>query len=209
MSSTFTGKDIGAAARRVAKAYVAEAERFNRLDAAGGDGDMGTTLFTVSKAILADMEPFAEDVSKAFMRLAKIISKHSGSSLSAVIMTGLITLSLKTRGQRDTEYADLSALLTEALTSMQQRSKAPLGSKTVLDGLHAVCEAVKGGGDARQVGQAAHEAAIETLAAYREKPAMIGRLRLEPSKGVGLDDPGMVALEVGIAAMIDAEPTQT
>ncbi|AXS40069.1 DAK2 domain-containing protein [Breoghania sp. L-A4] len=209
MSKSFNGKDIGAAAQRVAEAFVANTERFNKLDAAGGDGDMGTTLSTVSKAILADIAPYGDDVSEAFMRLAKIISKHSGSSLSAVMMTGLMTLSMKTKGQKCADYLDLDALLAEALTAMRQRSKAQLGSKTVLDGVHAISQAVKGLEDAHQVARAAHGAAAETLTAFRDKPAIMGRLRLEPSKGVGSDDPGMVALDVGVAAMTHSAPTYT
>ncbi len=51
MSASISSTAIEAAARHVAETLIAEASEFNRLDAAGGDGDMGTTLATVGRAI--------------------------------------------------------------------------------------------------------------------------------------------------------------
>ena len=75
------------------------------------------------------------------------------------------------------------------------RGGASLGDKTVLDGLHAVATALAASPeteDARQVASAASHAALE---AFRDKPNRIGRARMFADKTIGLDDPGMVALQ--------------
>jgi phosphoenolpyruvate---glycerone phosphotransferase subunit DhaL len=207
MAGAMTGPDIAAAARRVAEALIANAERFNALDAAGGDGDMGTTLAMVSRGLLAEREPGAEDVGEALMRVAKVIARISGSSLSAVVMTGLMAMSKACSGKAEVAWADLPALLETALETMQARSRARLGDKTVLDGIAHIAEALRGAETAGQAGAAAEAATQDALAAFCDRPAVVGRLRLEPAKGVGTDDPGMVALAVAISAM--ANPVAT
>lgn len=83
--------------------------------------------------------------------------------------------------------------LESALGAMQLRSRAQFGDKTILDGLRAVIEACRSAADMDDLGTRAATAA-RAVAAYRDKPSQIGRARLAEGRGIGLDDPGMVAL---------------
>lgn len=201
MAITFGGTDIGVATLRAAQALIENKDRFNKLDAAGGDGDMGTTLATVSRALLADDAPYPKDVGESLMRIAKTISRTSGSSLSAVVMTGLVVLAKAWSSKSEVGWSELAPALSKAVEVMQMRSKARLGDKTVLDGIALIAVSVAGLSTTDEVSAAAAHATAQALAKFRGSPAVIGRLRLEPSKGVGTDDPGMVALQVTVAAM--------
>ncbi|WP_292231778.1 DAK2 domain-containing protein [Mesorhizobium sp.] len=201
MTTVFTGTDVGAAIRRVALALVESKDRFNKLDAAGGDGDMGTTLATVSLALLADETIYPNDVGESLMRIAKTIARTSGSSLSAVVMTGLITLGKTWSAKHDVAWIEMAPALSNALETMQARSKARPGDKTVLDGIARVARNIEGISTAEKMSATAQQATADALAEFRSCPAIIGRLRLEPSKGIGSDDPGMVALHVAVSAM--------
>lgn len=201
MAAAFTGMDIGGATLRAAQALIENKDRFNKLDAAGGDGDMGTTLATVSQALLADEAPYPGDVGESLMRIARTISKTSGSSLSAVVMTGLMALGKSWSSKPEVGWIELAPALSNALETMQLRSKARLGDKTVLDGVALIAGSVAGLSTTDEVSAAAAHATAQALAEFRDSPAVIGRLRLEPSKGVGADDPGMVALQVAVSAM--------
>lgn len=201
MATVFTGMDVGAAMRRVALALVESKDRFNKLDAAGGDGDMGTTLATVSQALLADETSYPDDVGESLMRIAKTIARTSGSSLSAVVMTGLIKLGKTWSSKDEVAWIEMAPALSNAVETMQARSKARLGDKTVLDGIARVARNIEGISTAEKMRATAQQATADALAEFRSCPAIIGRLRLEPSKGVGTDDPGMVALHVAVSAM--------
>ncbi|WP_292392897.1 DAK2 domain-containing protein [Mesorhizobium sp.] len=201
MATVFTGTDVGAAMWRVALALVESKDRFNKLDAAGGDGDMGTTLATVSQALLADNSLYSDDVGESLMRIAKTIARTSGSSLSAVVMTGLITLGKTWAAKHEVAWIEMAPALSNALETMQARSKARLGDKTVLDGIARVARNIEGISTAEKMSVTAQQAAADALAEFRRCPAIVGRLRLEPSKGVGTDDPGMVAFYVTVLAM--------
>jgi dihydroxyacetone kinase len=196
-----TPEGITQASLRAASVFIAHRDRFNALDAAGGDGDMGPTLATVSQAIIDDAAPSPQTVGAAFGNLARIIAKTSGSSLSAVAMTGLMALARSTEGRDHVPWSEVSALLDQALTSMQKRSKAVLGDKTVLDGLSHIAIATHDVNDALGFARAACDAVERALAHFRPRPAAIGRMRLEPDKGVGRDDPGMIALAELVAAV--------
>ncbi|WP_189349949.1 DAK2 domain-containing protein [Mesorhizobium sp. M1E.F.Ca.ET.045.02.1.1] len=201
MATVFTGTDVGAAMRRVALVLVASKDRFNKLDAAGGDGDMGTTLATVSQALLADKTLYSDDVGESLMWIAKTIARTSGSSLSAVVMTGLITLGKTWAAKHEVAWIEMAPALSNAVETMQARSKARLGDKTVLDGIARVAKNIEGISTAENMRATAQQATTDALAEFRSRPAIMGRLRLDPSKGVGTDDPGMVALHVAVSAM--------
>jgi dihydroxyacetone kinase-like protein len=68
----------------------------------------------------------------------------------------------------------------------------------VLDGLQAVATALAAAPndaddtDARRVASDASRAALD---AFRNKPNRIGRARMFADKTIGMDDPGMVALQ--------------
>lgn len=87
MSSTLSSADVYAAVLRVCRMIEEQEAAFNRLDANTGDGDMGSTLRIVASAIAADTSPPPADLGQALGRLAMVVAKTSGSSLSAVIMT--------------------------------------------------------------------------------------------------------------------------
>lgn len=196
MPELITSATIEMSARELANTLISHTAAFNKLDAAGGDGDMGTTLASISRALLADTDVFPADIAHSFLRLVKIISKTSGSSLSAVIMTGLMAMAKQTSGQTELGWQEFSALIGEAIGVMQTRSKARLGDKTILDGLAAIAEATSSCKDGVEFATKASAAATNALKSFHERPALIGRLRLETGKGIGHDDPGMVALEV-------------
>jgi dihydroxyacetone kinase-like protein len=92
-----------------------------------------------------------------------------------------------------------------AVAEMRARSKAKTGDKTILDAIGSVAAATQMCGDAQAWSENARQAVAETIAQFRERPAVIGRLRLAPNQGLGHDDPGMVAFQVALEAMSGAE----
>ena len=77
---------------------------------------------------------------------------------------------------------------------MQQRGKAELGGKTVLDSLDAIAQATAGLLEPGEVARAAGEAARQSMEAFRDKPATVGRARIFADKSRTMYDPGMLAM---------------
>jgi dihydroxyacetone kinase-like protein len=204
VTKALTSRKLDGAVRRVCRMLDARAAEFNKRDAATGDGDMGSTLQTVARAILADGALFPDDLGEAFGRLAMTFAKTSGSSLSAVLMTGLMSLSRQLAARTESTAAEFVAMMTVALDAMQLRSKAAFGDKTILDGIKAVLAAAEGAESFTELGKRARSAAETALLEFRDRPARIGRARLASHQGVDLDDPGMAVL-LEIVAVISGD----
>lgn len=186
-----TVDDLRAAARRLETAMEAEADALNTADGALGDGDLGITMRSGSRAMAAAADDLPEDFGMALMGCAQALTKASSSSYGTLLATGLMAAAKETRGRDGVEPGELSALLVAARDKMMARGKAELGGKTVLDSLDAMAAALDGAEDPAAAAVAAAEGA---QAAFRDKRATVGRARIFADRSVGLDDPGMLAM---------------
>ena len=85
---------------------------------------------------------------------------------------------------------------------MQARGKAELGGKTVLDSLDAVVSATADKQAEQDVATAAADAVDNALESFRDKQATIGRARMFGEKTIGMDDPGMLAMQTIVKALV-------
>lgn len=201
MSTVVSAADVQVAVLRVCQMIEEREAVFNQLDANTGDGDMGSTLQIVAKAIMANGPSESADLGHAFARMAMVVARTSGSSLSAVIMTGLVSASKSLAGRDVVGVGDFHDVLVSALAAMQARSRARFDDKTILDGIRAITLATAVSADFQTFGRSAVAASTAALAEFRGKPCRIGRARLSSEGGVGIDDPGMVFLRDAVAAM--------
>lgn len=186
-----TVADLRAASLRLKDAMEAEADALNSADGALGDGDLGITMRSGSRAVAEKAPDLPDDFGMALMACAQAFMKVSSSSYGTLLATGLMAAAKETKGRDAINAADLPGLLHAARDKMMARGKAELGGKTVLDSLDAIATALKG---AKDPSAAAVAAAHDAQIAFRDKPATIGRARIFAEKSVGMDDPGMLAM---------------
>jgi dihydroxyacetone kinase-like protein len=178
---------------RLAAHLESSAEELNGLDAQLGDGDLGVTMVRGGRQLLEIREELPDDWGMALLKCAQAFTKTSGSSYGTILATGLMAMAKQKKGQAEMDAAEWAGLLKLALEAMQQRGKAELGQKTVLDPLSA----------AQKKLESAPEASLpdligvvqQTIDDFRDKPCQIGRARIFQDKSIGLDDPGMVAFK--------------
>jgi len=192
---------------RVTRQLEACSNELNDLDAKLGDGDMGTTLATISRALRPEMENLPDDIGACLSRVVRVIGRTSGSSLSAVVMTGFHRVAKATRGQASIPWPELAELIELGVNAMQERGGAKLGDKSVLDGLAAIAKALAKEIDHTAFASVAEAAVAQAIAEYRDKPSRIGRARLAGDRSIGQDDPGMVALMRIIEAIRSTDHT--
>ncbi len=189
---------------RLTTAMDAAFDRLNAADAALGDGDLGVTM-SRGMALVSEAAPtLPEDLGAALLRCAQAFTKSSGSSYGTLLATGLMAMAKATKGRTELDVADLAPLVAAARDAMMARGKAALGGKTVLDSLDAVAGALDGESDPAAAADAAVRAARGALDAFRDRPATVGRARIFAEKSRGMDDPGMLAMALIVAALADA-----
>ena len=183
-----------AAISRLASTMESEAAALNEIDGALGDGDLGITMTRGMQAVSAGVGEMPAELGQALLKCAQAFTKTSGSSYGTLFATGLMAGAKALKGRESFKAAEVSDLIAAARDAMQQRGKAELGGKTVLDSLEAMAKATAGLSDPGEVARAAREAAREAMKAFKDKPATVGRARIFAEKSRTMLDPGMLAM---------------
>lgn len=189
---TITHDTLLAAIDRITAAMERDFDMLNAADGALGDGDLGVTMARGMRAITAMKHDLPDDIGMALFQCAQAFTKSSGSSYGTLMATGLMSAAKSLRGSQVIEPADIPDLIAGARDKMQERGKAELGGKTVLDSLDYIARATAEGDDKAH---AAAQAVDKALDEFRDKPATVGRARIFGDKSIGMDDPGMLAMQ--------------
>jgi phosphoenolpyruvate---glycerone phosphotransferase subunit DhaL len=195
MAATITTESIRRAVGCLKEKMDACAAELNELDGALGDGDLGVTMTRAAQRLLDDRPNLPEDVGMALFQCAQAFTRVTASTFGTLLATGLMAAAKATRGQTAVPWTEVSPLLAAALKAMSERGKGQLGDKTVLDTVEAVRAATEGLEEPALLVAAANRAVEATLAEFRERPFRQGRARIFGDKGLGRDDPGMVAFK--------------
>jgi dihydroxyacetone kinase len=192
MSNEMTAASIHWAMSRIKVTILAHADELNALDGAIGDGDLGVTLCRAVERFNNPPSP-GNDVGMALLDYAKLFSGTVGSTYGTLIATGLMAAAKQTKGRISVPWSEVSSLLGGARAAMAARGKSQLGDKTVLDVLESARIATESVGEPEKLGPVAVEAVKRTIVDFRMRTFRQGRARVFGEKGIGLDDPGMIA----------------
>jgi dihydroxyacetone kinase-like protein len=195
MPEAFTTESLRGALGRLKEKMAACAGELNELDAALGDGDLGVNLNRAADRLLEDLPNLPDDVGMALLRCAQAFTRVSASTYGTLLATGLMAAAKSTKGRTAVPWTEISGLLGAALKAMSDRGKGQLGDKTVLDALEAARRATEGLSDPADMVAAARAAVAAAIAQVRDRPFRQGRARIFGAKGLGRDDPGMIAFE--------------
>lgn len=188
--------ELQRALRSIAVHLASAEDELNSLDAVLGDGDCGSTVATMARGIALEVDALPSDLGDALKRIADVLGRVSGSSLSGVLMAGLLRAGSVLKGRSEILEGEMSNAIVESMAAMSARGGAKLGDKSILDGMATIVGAL---GQQVSSGEPpaarADEALAATLAHFRSKPCRIGRARVAGERSIGRDDPGMVALK--------------
>ncbi len=199
--SALTTEALKSGLRRVAAKLEDSADDLNAADAKLGDGDLGVTMQRGARGLMEEVDALPADVGMALMKCAQAFTRISGSSYGTLLATGLMSAAKACKGREAVPWSETSALVGGAIEAMIARGKGALGEKTVLDALEEVRRATDGLEDSAALLEAANHAVAEALDGFRDQPAKQGRARMFGDKSIGLDDPGMLALQCLIGGL--------
>lgn len=201
------GSEVVQAMRRVADALEGQRETLQRLDQASGDGDLGITAGKIAAALrtYAAVEP-GEDLGQYIGAAGLAVNKAASSTLGTLLATALLRAGKEAKGLAELEAQNLAAMLSAADQGIQERGKARVGDKTIVDALHPAAEAFqaalaagKGPAEAGAALLAAAEAGRDAVTPLRSK---IGRASWQGERTEGQVDPGCEALVMIMRAVI-------
>jgi dihydroxyacetone kinase-like protein len=214
MPKQITEADVTGAIERVAARLLELRDDLNRLDAAVGDGDMGITMAKGGSAVREYVSANAPDgdLGRYLFGLGRAFNNAAPSTMGTLVATALMRAGREARGEAALDGETLAKMLLAADAGVQERGKAKLGDKTVVDALHPAATAFS---TAIQGGQGLEAASTAMLSAAREGRdaaipwrSKIGRASWVGERTEGQPDPGTVLLVEILETILGAEHSE-
>lgn len=180
------------------KVFAENRQQLTDLDAAVGDGDLGISLergFTAVQAELTAKPP--ADLRAVFQSVATTLIKTMGGTSGPLLGTFFLRAGATCADKSELAPADVVALFQAGVDGLQQRGKAVLGDKTMLDALlpamDAMRAALEAGSELKEIleqGAAAAEAGMRATVSLQARK---GRASYLGERSIGHQDAGATA----------------
>ena len=138
--------ELSTALEKVAVALELNSKKFEDLDAAAGDADLGITARKIAEGIRAANASLSGDLKSDLMLVGKEISKFAPSTFGTLFATGFIRASAVVSADDDA-LVNTRKSFQAAFDGISARGKAALGERTLLDALHPAIEALNSAKD--------------------------------------------------------------
>ena len=181
-------------------------EMLTRADQAIGDGDHGIGMARGFQAAGEKLRatPFA-NLDELLKAIGLALLNSIGGASGAVFGTFFLSGGKGLTGRQTFDSAALARLLADGLQAVQQRGKAPLGSKTMVDAL-APAAAKAANMATAPLGEAlaaVAEAAREGMEASKGLVATVGKAKSLGERSLGFADPGAVSTYLILKSMAE------
>jgi dihydroxyacetone kinase-like protein len=133
---------LTAALQAAATAAVDHADELNRLDGNAGDGDLGVTMATGARAVLAVLAGLESASPVETLRTCgATLAREAPSTSGTLVATGLLRAARAGGEGWEDDAGTLARLLAAARDGIAERGKASPGEKTMLDALGPAVDA--------------------------------------------------------------------
>lgn len=180
------------------KVFAENRQQLTDLDAAVGDGDLGISLdrgFTAVQLELSAKPP--ADLRAVFQSVATTLIRVMGGTSGPLLGTFFLRAGATCADKSELAPADVVALFQAGVEGLQQRGKAVLGDKTMLDAflpaidaMRAALEAGSGLGEILERGAAAAEGGMRATISLQARK---GRASYLGERSIGHQDAGATA----------------
>ena len=193
--STIGADAVRRALRRAADVLDREAGTLAELDRAIGDGDLGITAEKMAVALRRHAETdVGDDLGRHLIAGGMAVNRDAPSTFGTLAATAMMRAGKVASGQDRLEPATLAEMLQAAQTGIEERGKARLGDKTVLDALHPAAQAfareIEAGRDLPAAARAMRDAARQGMNDVTNARSRRGRAGWIGERTEGKVDPG-------------------
>lgn len=208
MADTIQGQAVADALLRASNALNENSTYLTELDQALGDGDTGITLGKIATALIDYIASNSvDDIGNYLAKAGMAANKAAPSTLGTLLATALMRAGKEVKGQSELSVQDLVTMFNAADEGIQQRGKAQLGDKTIVDAIHpasvAFGEAVAEGLSLEEAGQRALQAAREGRDRVTPLRSQIGRASWVGERTEGKVDPGCEAFVIVLSTIVE------
>jgi len=193
--TTITSADLLAVLAKMATDMEAQKDYLCALDGAMGDGDQGVTMaigFGAVRKVLDSLKD--QDIETIITKCGLAFNATAASTIGALLAIACMRGGREAKGQHEIGLADVGRMLEAAQLGIQERGKAQVGDKTVLDALAPTVAALKAAAatgtplvEALKQSLAAAEAGVKATIPMKSK---MGRAAWIAERSVGHQDPG-------------------
>jgi phosphoenolpyruvate---glycerone phosphotransferase subunit DhaL len=180
------------------RVFADNRQQLTELDSAVGDGDFGISLdrgFTAVQKELSANPP--ADLRSLFQSVANVLIRTMGGTSGPLLGTFFLRAGTASAGKSELSPADVVAVFQAGVDGIQQRGKAALGDKTMLDALLPAVDAMQGalraGSGLTEILESGAAAAEAGMRATTTMQARKGRGSYLGERSVGHQDPGATA----------------
>ena len=192
--------ELSTALEKVAVALELNSKKFEDLDAAAGDADLGITARKIAEGIRVANASLTGDLKADLMSVGKEISKFASSTFGTLFATGFIRASAVVSADDDA-LTNTRKSFQAAFDGISARGKAALGERTLLDALHPAIEALNSANDLKSgLSQAAIAARSGATATANMMPKH-GRAGWIGERAKGIEDAGANVIAVVFEAL--------
>lgn len=193
---------------RACRSVETNHDYLTELDQAIGDGDLGITMKKIAIALRDYVTTNnTEDIGQFLVGAGLVANKVGSSSFGTLTSTALMRAGIKVKGKNEVTLDQLPELLFAATLGIQERGKAQLNDKTVLDALLPACDALK---SALESGASLEDAATKMVEAAKQGrdlvtniQSRIGRASWLGEQTKGKVDPGCAVAVIILEAISD------
>ena len=208
MRTTITSAELLALLQQMATDLIAQKDYLCELDGAMGDGDQGVTMAIGFGAIQAGLAALqGQDIGIILTTSGLAFNGTAASTIGALLATACLRAGKEVKGKTEIGLADLAAMAAAASAGIQERGKAQLGDKTVLDALAptvtALQTAAAQGTPLPAALAQALAAAAAGLAATIPLKAKVGRAAWIAERSVGHQDPGATSFYLMLKSAVE------
>lgn len=191
------GKELNHRIRATMAVLVESADELRDLDQALGDGDLGITVTAGSHAVIAELEDLGDDATPTEIArtCAKAFANANPSTMAALVAGALLNGSRTWDGKEEIGLVEATDFVAAAAASISQRGKTEVGDKTILDGIAAATDALRGSEEPGRATDAVVHAAARAVEETTGLQSRRGRASWLQERSIGLPDPGATAFQ--------------
>ncbi|EJK81263.1 dihydroxyacetone kinase subunit DhaL [Rhizobium sp. AP16] len=204
--TTITADDLKSLIALIAEAMTRERDRLCELDGVIGDADHGIAMelgFSAAAKATAELDPATADPTLVFNTAAKAFLNAVGASSGPLYATGLMRAGAAVKGKPSLTADDMVGAFAAIAKGIQDRGKAEVGEKTMIDAwapAAAACQAARDQGmPLGECFSAALVAAQTGMDATKDMIATKGRSSRLGERALGHIDPGAASTTVVVA----------
>lgn len=195
--------------RSMARTAIENEDHFCQLDSVVGDGDFGFSLARGFEKVLEEIDSLDRSNAAVFLqRVGMLITSRCGGTSGPLWGTAFLRAGKSVAGLKSLSPKNVTTLLRAAFVGIQQRGKAQLGDKTLLDALGPFIDKFEAEIEARPSAQlltilgSAVDAAVQGARATEDLVAKRGRAAYSGERSRGSVDPGAAAVALIVANVL-------